>query len=120
MSSTTQDDHQHLKRFWSLLNFKGGLPKTVQDIRLLVQVEMMKHYNNGAICRILSGQVERHLTRILVDDTKYYCTTSRRLIKDPDVRRVIDLLVEEDLKWIIRTNLEGIMYLNASWHHWNN
>jgi hypothetical protein len=119
MSKSNIEDHKsHLQNFWSVLTLKT-LPKNTEDVRALVQIEMMKHYTRAPICKIQDTQVEKYMLKIFVKDTTYFCCRSKYLINHPDIRKIVDILLEEQLNWHIETNLEGHSYLFASWQHWN-
>lgn len=108
----------YLKKFWKLLIFKS-LPLTCEDVNALVQVEMMKHHSRAPICKLMPRQVEKYITRLFVKETKYYCSRSRLFVHSPEIRHIIDLICEQDLQWHIESNLDGIAYLFATWHHWS-
>lgn len=110
-------EESHLKKFWNLLSFKR-LPHSVEDLRIIVQVEMMKYHTRAAICKIQPKQSEKYLLKILVKDTKYYCARSKLLITSPEIRGVIDIIKFENMDWHVETNREGNTYLFASWQHW--
>jgi hypothetical protein len=118
MSDTTPLPLTHLQNFWNIMTLKT-LPRSIEDVRSLIQIEMMKHYTRGPICKISSKQVEKYMLKIFVKDTTYFCSKSKFLVLHPDIRRLIDMLVSEHLRWHIETNLEGHSYLFATWQHWN-
>ena len=108
----------HLQRFWKLLKFKQ-LAQNNEDINTIIQVAMMKYQNRAPICKIHPQQVEKCLTRIFVKETQYYCTRSRLLIKSPEMRKIINMLLAEKLQWHIENTSEGVSYIYADWQHWN-
>ena len=112
-----RDEITHLKNFWSLVTLKR-IPKGIEDIRVIVQVEMMKHYTRAPIYKFQPNQLEKYITKLFVKDTDYFCNKSKFLIKTPEIRAVINMLKTEDLDWHIETNLEGNSYLFVSWQHW--
>ena len=114
----SKNDDTHLEHFWKSLTFKI-LPKTAQDINMLVQVEMMRYHTKAPICKIFSEQYDRCLTGWLVSDKKYFCSRSKYFIKDEKIKTVIDLLYSLKLQWHVKTNIEGNSYLFASWQHWD-
>jgi len=118
MNETNTPSLTHLQNFWKLISFMR-LPANAEDIRILIQVEMMKHYTRAAICRLKPSQIEKYLTTIFVKETNYFCNRSKFLVKDPEIRKVIDLLGEEKVIWYIETNFEGNHYLFVSWQHWS-
>jgi hypothetical protein len=118
-NETPQETTQtHLQNFWNILTLKV-LPKSCEDIRALVQVEMMKHYTRGPICKINPSHVEKYMLKIFVKDTTYFCVKSKFLVNHPSIRKLIDMILSEHMYWHIETNLEGHSYLFASWQHWN-
>ena len=116
-NNTGASQDSHLKRFWKLLIFKR-LPECPEDINALVQTEMMKHYSRAPICKLTPRQVEKYLTRLFVSDTRYFCSRSKLLITSPEIRQVIDMILEQDLQWHIEVNLDSVAFVFASWHHW--
>ena len=82
----------------------------MEDVRVIVQVEMMKYANCAAMCRVQMNQIEKYITALFVKDTQYFCRRSKFLVKDPDLQAVVDLLLEEKLGWYIESNLEGNCY----------
>ena len=108
----------HLQRFWKLLKFKQ-LAQNNEDINTIIQVAMMKYQNRAPICKIHPIHLEKCLTRIFVKETQYYCNRSRLLIKGTEMRKIIDMLLEEGLQWYIETTREGFNYIFADWQHWN-
>jgi hypothetical protein len=107
-----------LKGFWDLLTFRK-LPTTPDELHVSIQVEMMKHYTRAPICKIDKKHVDKYLTRLFVKEKEYYCGKSRLLITSPEIRCIIDMLLNDGLNWHIETNLEGNSYLFATWQHWN-
>lgn len=121
MSSFPNDlsaQQTHLERFWKLVTFKR-LPKTIEDINVLVQIEMMRYHTRGPVCKILPDHYEKCITGWLVSDKKYYCSRSKYFVKDQNIRKVIDMLYKQKMQWHIETNLEDNSYLFASWQHWD-
>jgi len=114
---TSPPTDTHLQSFWKLISLRK-LPQTVEDVRVIIQVEMMKYANSAAVCRIQMNQIEKYMTSLFVKDTQYYCQRSKFLVKDPELKTVIDLLAEEKLAWYFEFNLEGSCYLFATWKHW--
>lgn len=116
--SQTEITQTHLQKFWKLLTFRN-LPTNVEDIRVLIQVEMMKNSSCAPICKLKQTHLEKYITSLFVKETTYFCSRSKYLVKDQEVRRVIDLLIAEKLNWYIEITLEGNYYIIASWQHWN-
>lgn len=112
----SQED-SHLRRFWKLLTFKR-LPDCAEDINALVQVEMMKHISRAPICKIGTKQIERYLTRLFVKETAYFCYQSKMMVQSPEIRKIIDMILAQGLQWHIETNVDNVIFLYASWHHW--
>lgn len=115
--SSSQPTDTHIKRFWKLLTFKR-LPDCSEDINALVQVEMMKHYSRAPICKVTTRQVEKYITRLFVKETTYFCNRSKMLIQSPEIRKIIDIILEQGLEWHIEVNVDGVAFVFASWHHW--
>ena len=101
-----------------MLKFKR-YPQNNEDINTIIQVAMMKYQNRTPICKIHPQQVEKCLTRIFVKETQYYCSRSRLLVKSPELRNVVDMLLAEKLQWHIETTTQGFNYIFADWQHWN-
>jgi len=115
-----EGEQNHLKHFWEIVTFKK-LPQTTADVRTLIQVEMMKFHSRAVICKILPPDTEKYSFGYFVKETEkdYFCKKSKLVVKDTsDVRCIIDIIVGDDMKWGIETNLEGSFYLIASWKHW--
>jgi hypothetical protein len=110
--------YNHLQSFWKLLSLKK-IPENKDEINAIVQSEMMKHHTYAHICKIMPNQVEKHITKLFVQETNYYCSQSKLLIKDETIRKVIDMLKSSELKWYIGKTRENTFYLIASWNHWN-
>lgn len=107
-----------LQHFWHLVTFKK-MPFTTEDVRVLIQVEMMKFHTRAVICKICPTDTDKYRFDYFVRDKNYYCNTSKLFIKEgSDIRLIIDILTSEGMKWGIETNLEGAFYLIASWKHW--
>ena len=114
------EEQPFLQHFWHLVTFKK-LPVTVQDVRILIQVEMMKFHSRAVICKIPPTDTDKYTFGYFVKDrdSKYYCNKSKLVVKEhSEVRTVIDNLLSEGMKWGIETNLDGSYYLIASWKDW--
>ena len=113
-------NQSHLKHFWDIVTFKK-LPQTLNDVRMLVQTEMMKFHSRTIICKVYPIDTDKYTFSAFVkaEDKDYFCNNSKLLIKESStVRDIIDMIVYDDMKWGIETNLVGAYYLIASWKHW--
>lgn len=106
-----------LQRFWNVLLLKQ-IPETTDDVRILVQTEMMKHFNRAPICKLHANQVEKYITKMFLSNTSYFCHRSKYLITDPKIQKIVDILMQEKLQWHVEKSIEGNLFLFATWFHW--
>lgn len=107
----------HLKHFWELVSFKA-FPETIEDVRTLCQTEMIKFHSRAVICKLSPDDSEKYRMGLFIPDQKYFCNASRLYVKNEKIKKVIDYILNDDMKWGIETNLEDGIYLIASWKHW--
>lgn len=107
----------HLKHFWELVTFKKNV-ETLEDVQMLCQTEMLKFHSRAVICKLSPEDSEKYRTNMFIPDQIYFCNTSRLYVKNDKIRKVIDFILLNDMKWGIETNLEDGVFLVASWKHW--
>jgi hypothetical protein len=115
MSSDTSESH--LKHFWNLVTFRR-YPETSGDLHMMVQVEMMKYNTSAIVCKLAASDYEKCMTSLFVGEPDYFCAKSKYLIKNSRIRDLIDIIRDTELVWQVKTNLEGLSYIEVSWNHW--